>query len=148
MWVTPPLCSFVGPALGGSPKAPIGFAEPLQSWLRGHKPSPGSPLVLKAEPSPTSPTLCHPWSLHPTKCQAGHFKLRQASFVLGFKGGNKTSLSFCFILLSTSVSLQKLATYLLINCTAKARPPSTPAPPSEALWERCLPVASLSTRGF
>lgn len=28
------------------------------------------------------------------------------------------------------------------------RPPSTPAPQSEAPWERCLPVGSLSTRGF
>lgn len=39
--------------------------------------------------------------------------------------------------------------YLLTHyCTTKARPPSTPAPQSEGLWERCLPVVSLSTRGF
>lgn len=41
-----------------------------------------------------------------------------------------------------------LATFLLINCTANTGPTSTPAPPSEAPWEQCLPVGSLSTRGF
>lgn len=49
---------------------------------------------------------------------------------------------------SPSIFLQMLATYLLINCTAKARPPTTPTPSSEALWEQHLPVVSLSTRGF
>lgn len=57
-------------------------------------------------------------------------------------------LSQRFTPISPRVFLQMLATYLLINCTANMRPTSTPAPQSEAPWEQCLPIGSLSTGGF
>lgn len=115
----------------------------------------GTSLLL-AVPRPRSRTISHHLTMFsavhscllPTKYQVGYFKLMQASFVLGCERSIKPSLSFCFIPISLSVSLEMLATYLLINCTANGQPLSSPPPESEALWERCLPVVSLSTRGF
>lgn len=115
----------------------------------------GTSLLLEVS-RPQSRTISHHPSIFPavhscllpTKYQVGHFKLMQASFALDCERSIKPTLSFCFIPISPSVSLQMLATYLLINCTANGRPLSSPAPESEALWERCLPIVSLSTRGF
>lgn len=115
----------------------------------------GTSLLLEVS-RPQSRTISHHPAMFsavhscllPTKYQVGHFKLMQASFALDCERSIKPTLSFCFIPISPSVSLQMLATYLLINCTANGRPLSSPAPESEALWERCLPIVSLSTRGF
>lgn len=102
---------------------------------------------LRAEPSPTSPNLHCPWSLTPGHMTRDILNLGGLCLILVSREATKP-LSQCFIPLSPTVFLQMLATYSLINCTASMRPTPTPAPQSEAPWEQCLPIGSLSTGGF